>query len=74
MKVMNNIKNYFSNGNGVPWKSLSFQVQVDLVIRGFFIREFAYSHLKNWFKSQNVSFYLRIQYSQSKLAGRIYRE
>ncbi len=29
------------------------QLQVDLVIRGFFICEFAYSHLKHWSKSVN---------------------
>ncbi len=30
-----------------------FQVQVDLVVRGLFICEFAYSHLKKWAKMPN---------------------
>ena len=30
-----------------------FILQVDLVIRGLFICEFAYSHFKNWFKMPN---------------------
>ncbi len=30
-----------------------FILQVDLVIRGLFICEFAYSHFKKWFKMPN---------------------
>ncbi len=56
----------------------AFIVQVNLVIRGLFICEFACSLTKYWFKcqnsSQNASFYLRIQYLRSKIAGRIYSE
>ncbi len=46
----------------------NFGIQVNLVIRGLFIYEFAFSHWKHWSKisSQNESFYLRIQYSRSK--------
>jgi hypothetical protein len=39
---------------------------------------FVYSHLniglKRQIPSQNVSFYMRIQYPRSKIVGRIYRE
>ncbi len=53
-------------------------LQAALVIRGLFICEFAYSHLKNdlkWhFSSQKWTFYLWIQDSRSKMTDRIYRE
>ncbi len=53
------------------------QIQVDLVIRGLIICEFAYSRkigVKGQISSQNVSFYMGIQYLRFKIAGRIYRE
>ncbi len=54
------------------------QIQLDLVIRGLFICEFAYSLLnigvKGQISCQNMSFYMRIQYLRSKIAGRIYCE
>ena len=54
------------------------RVQVALIIRGLFIRGFAYPHLKigpKWqFSSQKWTFYLQIQDSRSKMTERIYRE
>jgi hypothetical protein len=54
------------------------RIQADLVIRGFLsadllIHECKIS-LKGHISSQNVSFYLQIQYSRFKIAGRIYLE
>ncbi len=46
--------------------------KMDLVISGLFICEFTYSHmnigLNGQISSQNVSFFLRIQYFWSKIA------
>jgi hypothetical protein len=54
------------------------RIQLDLVIRGLFICEslihISKIGLKCQISNQNVSFYLRIQYSRSKTAGRVYRE
>ncbi len=53
-------------------------IKVNLVIRGLFICEFTF-HIwnidkKGQISGQNMSFYLRILYSRSKIEGRIYRE
>ncbi len=41
------------NVYGMPESEGKIRIQVDLVICGLFICEFAYSHFKNWFKMPN---------------------